>query len=152
MPDGVAVIRMARRADLPQLVQLCAAHAVFEGGVVEGEGLHQRLEAALFGAGPQLWAWVLETCGRVQGYVTAFEGFSTWSGRAYLEMDCLFLKEDVRGAGHGRDLMDAVMVFARNHGFAEVQWQTPDWNAAAIGFYNRKGAQRRAKLRFSLAP
>jgi GNAT superfamily N-acetyltransferase len=53
--------------------------------------------------------------------------------------------------GVGAALMAALVSFARERGYAEVQWQTPDWNTEAERFYRREGALAQAKLRFSLA-
>lgn len=76
--------------------------------------------------------------------------FSTWSGRSYLHLDCLYLDAALRGQGWGRRLMGAVIDEARRRGCREVQWQTPGWNAGAISFYERIGARGAAKVRFTI--
>jgi GNAT superfamily N-acetyltransferase len=65
-------------------------------------------------------------------------------------MDCLFVRARQRGAGVGAALMDSVVQMARQRGFAQVQWQTPRWNADASRFYRRRGASEAAKSRFVL--
>ena len=112
--------------------------------------LAERLEPALFGRERRLKAWVIETGpGRLQGYATATADYSTWTGSAYLHLDCLYLEETLRGRSWGWRLLAAVSAGARAAGLSEVQWQTPSWNAAAIRFYERQGASGRAKVRFT---
>jgi len=144
------MIRGVTAADLPELVRLCAGHAVFERMPFTDEGLVERLGLALFSSPARLHAWVAETDGVMVGYVSAALEFSTWHARDFVHMDCLFLREGCRGQGLGAALLDRVVDFAREQGVDEVQWQTPDWNLEAARFYRRHGAEARSKLRFTL--
>lgn len=145
-------VRPAAPADVPEIVRLCAEHARFERAEHDGSGLGERLSEALFGSNPRLMAWVVAgEGGRLFGYATATVEFSTWSGRSYLHLDCLYLDASLRGQGYGRKLMGAAMDAARRSGCREAQWQTPSWNAEAIGFYERLGARGAAKVRFTIA-
>lgn len=142
-------IRCAARTDLEEIVRLCADHASYERAAHDGIGLLDRLAEALFGPAPRLMAWVVEgEAGRLLGYATATVDFSTWTGRSYVHLDCLYLDAALRGQGYGRQLMEVVMSQARRAGHREVQWQTPSWNRDAIGFYERLGGRGAAKVRF----
>jgi GNAT superfamily N-acetyltransferase len=145
------MVRRAGPMDVDALVVLCAEHARYERAVYDPDGKAAPLERALSEAPPRLTAWVAEAGGTAIGYVTATSEFSTWSARDFLHMDCLFVREGYRGMGVGAALMAALVSFARERGYAEVQWQTPDWNTEAERFYRREGALAQAKLRFSLA-
>src|SRR5580704_424643 len=141
-------IRRAALADLKEIVRLCADHASYERAAHDSSGLLDRLAEALFGPEPRLMGWVVEgEAGGLLGYATATVDFSTWSGRSYLHLDCLYLDELLRGRGYGRRLMEIVMGQARRAGHREVQWQTPSWNSEAIGFYERLGGHGSAKVR-----
>lgn len=143
-------IRPARRTDLQEIVRLCAEHARYEQAAHEPAGLAERLDPALFGHQRRLQAWVVETGPeRLQGYATATIDYSTWTGSAYLHLDCLYLEEPLRGRSWGARLLAAVFASARAAGLSEVQWQTPSWNVAAIRFYERQGASGGAKVRFT---
>jgi GNAT superfamily N-acetyltransferase len=145
-------VRAAAPADVAGIVRLCAEHARFERAEHDGSGLGERLGEVLFGPRPPLMAWVVEGEGsRLLGYASATLDLSTWSGRSYLHLDCLYLDAALRGQGYGRRLMSAVMEEARRRGCREVQWQTPSWNMEAIGFYERLGARGAAKVRFTAA-
>ncbi|HET8555661.1 MAG TPA: GNAT family N-acetyltransferase [Rhodanobacteraceae bacterium] len=143
-------VRPATVDDLADLVELCAEHAAYEGAVYATEGKAALLRAALFSPPFRLHAWVAELNGRVVGYASAAAEFSTWQAGEFLHMDCLYVRADCRGVGVGARLLRAIVDHARCTGYAEIQWQTPDWNVDAQRFYRREGAEARAKQRFSL--
>ncbi|WP_441247435.1 N-acetyltransferase family protein [Kitasatospora sp. McL0602] len=152
LPTGAALVRHARREDLARVAELAAEHAAYERAAPPVPDLAARLAALLFDAPePRLRCLVAELPGgEVVGYATAAPELSTWEGREYLHMDCLFLRDGTRGLGLGAQLVAAVAAEARVLGLAEVQWQTPEWNEGAVRFYGRLGAVAKAKLRFSL--
>ncbi|RKS06160.1 L-amino acid N-acyltransferase YncA [Nocardiopsis sp. Huas11] len=145
-------VRAARPADLPVVAELAAEHAVYERAPAPAPDLARRLAALLFETPePRLACLVAESAeGEVVGYATCSPELSTWQGREYLNMDCLFLRDGTRGQGLGALLVDAVAAEARRRGLAEVQWQTPVWNEGAARFYDRLGARAKEKLRYSL--
>jgi ribosomal protein S18 acetylase RimI-like enzyme len=145
-------VRHARPDDLPRIAELAAEHAAYEQASPPAPDLAQRLRALLFATPtPRLRCLVAELPGgEVVGYATCAPELSTWEGREYLHMDCLFLSSNSRGSGLGALLMDAVTAEAHNLGLTEIQWQTPVWNEGAVRFYDRLGADAKAKLRYSL--
>lgn len=153
MPSGSAsgvVILVAGPEHAAALLPLIAAHAHFEraGATCTEEALRR----ALAEPGAVLFAWLaLNEEGRPIGYATATRDFSTWSGKPFLHLDCLYLTETARGAGLGSLLLDAVKLFAIRLGLDELQWQTPDWNVAAERFYLKQGASVITKRRFCIA-
>ena len=146
------VIRHAGRSDLPRVAELAAQHAEYERAAPPVPDLADRLAALLFDdPAPRLCCLVAELPdGEIVGYATCAPELSTWDGREYLHMDCLFLTPGHRGLGLGALLVKAVTEQARALGLPEVQWQTPRWNEDAIRFYARLGAQGKDKRRFSL--
>ncbi|MGW1811672.1 N-acetyltransferase family protein [Streptomyces sp. NPDC002078] len=150
---GTPLVRHADRADLPRVAELAAQHADYERAAPPVEDLAARLAGLLFGTpAPRLRCLVAEAPdGEIVGYATCAPELSTWDGREYLHMDCLFLAPGHRGLGLGPLLVDAVVAEARRLGLAQVQWQTPAWNEGAVRFYDRLGARAQQKLRYSLS-
>lgn len=146
----LCLVRRARKGDLNELVSLCAEHAEYERAYYDPVGKAERLEQTLFVRSPRIHAWVATNSDVLVGYATAAAEFSTWTTRDYLHMDCLFVRDGQRGAGVGAALLQAVLCFAREHGYPEVQWQTPAWNLDAARFYRRNGALDSGKLRFAI--
>ncbi len=146
-------IRPAKRQDVDALAELCVEHAEFERGRTSGTELAARLTEALFGETPLAGAWVAVRVadGQVVGFASASAVFSTWQGKEFLHLDCLYLVESARGYGGGYLLLAAVREHAVQRKISWLEWQTPAANTAAIRFYERVGAAALAKQRFSLS-
>jgi GNAT superfamily N-acetyltransferase len=147
--DDVAV-RPVGEADLPELVELIREHARYERAAEPRPDLQQALAAWLFVPRPRLRVLVAVQDDALVGYASWSLEASTWQAAEYAHLDCLFLRESIRGRGAGRQLMAAVEAEARAAGAGQLQWQTPEWNEAAIRFYRRTGAREAAKARFTL--
>jgi GNAT superfamily N-acetyltransferase len=150
--SAAARVRSAERSDLPRVAELAGLHAEYERAAPPAPDLAERLAVLLFDTpAPRLCCLVAEAPdGAIVGYATCAPELSTWEGREYLYLDCLFLADGHRGVGLGALLMDAVADRARDLDLSEVQWQTPAWNEGAIRFYARLGALGTDKRRFSL--
>jgi ribosomal protein S18 acetylase RimI-like enzyme len=144
------MIRPARPADVPDLVQLMHEHASFERSAPPSQHLVERLPAMMFASDAPIHAIVAESSRGLVGYATCSIEVSTWQGEHYLHLDCLFLRPASRGGGTGTRMMNEITNIARERGLRQVQWQTPDWNESAIRFYERTGAATARKLRYVL--
>lgn len=75
--------------------------------------------------------------------------FSTLDRTPFLHVDCFYVCK----AWRSRAIVRRLWQLARDHAvqlrFRPRQWQTPDWNEAAIRFCRRLGATARAKQRFT---
>ncbi len=141
-------IRPARGVDAEAMLPLIQRHAAYEGG--HASVTEETVRSALDGVPAALTAWVATQAGAMVGYASATVDFSTWAGRPFLHLDCLFVESDCRGLGIGAKLLAAVRAHAATHDLAEIQWQTPAWNEDAIRFYSREGASFMPKARFTL--
>jgi GNAT superfamily N-acetyltransferase len=141
-------VRPAQAGDAGALAALCRAHAAFEELPYRAEGHASRLAHALEHG--RLHAWVAERDGDIVGYASATLDFSTLSARTFVHLDCLYLDPQARNRALGSALMAAVAEFGRRQGCSDMQWQTPAWNEAALRFYDRSGARRLAKQRYTL--
>jgi GNAT superfamily N-acetyltransferase len=79
------------------------------------------------------------------GFALFFGSYSTWRGRPGLYLEDLYVPSEHRGAGIGRALLAALARLARDRGCARLEWSVLDWNAPAIGFYERLGATPRSE-------
>lgn len=144
-------VHRALPADAARLTPLCAEHAAYEQCEFEAPGHTERLQAALHSGRVQAWWLEPVQTGEAMGYASVTLDWSTLQAQPFAHLDCLYLREPVRGQGAGRLLWAAATHFARTRGCATLQWQTPPWNQGAIRFYRRLGAQASAKARFALA-
>lgn len=148
-PAPLVSIEVAGPENVADLLPLIEAHARFEKAAATCTA--DALKSALAEPGALLFAWLaVDEMDRAIGYATATRDFSTWTGQPFLHLDCLFVSETARGTGAGTQLLGTVRMFAVRLGIAELQWQTPEWNAQAEHFYMRQGATVSGKRRFRL--
>ncbi len=74
------------------------------------------------------------------GFALWFYSFSTFRGRHGIYLEDLFVRPEARGLGAGKALLRALAQRCVDEGLARLEWSVLDWNAPAIGFYDRLGA------------
>jgi GNAT superfamily N-acetyltransferase len=135
-------IRCAEARDVPEVLGLIRALAVYEkepDAVVAAEA---DLLRDGFGAGPPAFHVLLATWNGVAiGFAFYFFTYSTWLGRRCLYLEDLFVAPEHRGKGGGLALMRALAAEAVEKQCCRFVWQVLDWNEPAIAFYERLGAR-----------
>lgn len=74
--------------------------------------------------------------GRLVGFAHYLFHPSTWSLQDYCYLEDLFVDPNVRGAGIGRALIQAVYAAADRAGAASVYWMTQEFNADGRALYD----------------
>lgn len=129
-------IRVAKKEDCTQLLDLVYELAIFERAPQEVTVTLAEFEEAGFGTKPVWKAFVAEDNGRIIAFALYYIRYSTWKGcRMYLED--LIVTESWRGKGIGKLLFDRLLQEARELGFNGMTWQVLDWNEPAINFYKK---------------
>src|SRR4051812_14485604 len=134
------MIRPATVDDVPVVVSLVRELAAYEREPDAVVATEDDFRSALFGAAPKVFCLVAEDGGVVVGFAVWFFTFSTWLGRHGVYLEDLFVRPDVRGAGHGRALLSELARIAVANDCARVEWAVLDWNEPAQGFYRGIGA------------
>ena len=137
-------VRRAAPGDEHEVLRLIRALAEYER---EPDAVHATaagLAEALFAPGGHVHAHLAEQDGRVVGLALWFLNFSTWTGRAGLYLEDLFVEESARSAGAGRALLRELAREAVARGCARMEWQVLGWNTDAMGFYRSIGADHAA--------
>lgn len=132
-------IRKAVRKDCVRMMELIQELAIYEKAPDEVTVSLTHFEESGFGANPVWWAFVAEAQGVVIGMALYYIRYSTWKGqRMYLED--ILVTEAMRGQKIGSQLMDALIVEAKEKGFNGMSWQVLEWNEPAINFYKKYNA------------
>ena len=84
--------------------------------------------------------FVAEDGRRVIGIIVYFFAYYTWAGKS-LYVDDLYVKPEYRGKKIGTQLLKKVFEIAKKEKCKRVRWQVMDWNAPALEFYRKIGAQ-----------
>jgi len=135
-------VRGLERSDLPRVWELLCGLAEYERLVDILTGSEAQLREALFGDGPRAEGLVAEHSGRIVGYALFYPVLSSFRTRWMLWLEDLYVEPDARGTGAGRALMAALARIAESRGWMAMYWDVLDWNAPALGFYERLGASR----------
>jgi GNAT superfamily N-acetyltransferase len=137
-------LRDAEPRDLPTVVRLVRALARYEKLEHLAIGTEAAFGRALFGAPPRAFALVAETFdGEPVGFALWFYSFRTFQALPCLYVEDVFVEAAHRGAGLGRRIFAELARRALDEGCDRMEWSVLDWNAPAIGFYDRIGSRPR---------
>lgn len=139
---GSVTLRPAAPGDEAEIHRLVRELAAYER-----EPSAVRLEVAdlgpvLFGAPPLASALVADVDGHLVAFALWYRTFSTWTGRAGMHLEDLFVEEPWRRRGLGRALFARLAAICREEGFARLEWNVLQWNDPALSFYRALGAVR----------
>lgn len=133
-------VRPAGPEDVPVLLALVRELAAYEREPDAVEATEEDLRRALFEEGTCSAHVATTGDGEVVGFALWYPTFSTWTGRAGLWLEDLFVRPSARGTGLGRALLQALAAVCLERGYRRFEWWVLDWNAPAIGFYRALGA------------
>lgn len=141
MSEPEVRIRTAEPADLDSLVSLLAALFAIEEDFVFDEHLQRRgLQMML--DNPRGCVLAAEGNGRVVGMCTGQLTVSTAEGGPALLVEDVVVREEWRGQGIGRRLMEGIAEWAGNNSVSRLQLLADRNNAAALDFYKKLGWRR----------
>lgn len=137
------VIRQATAADVPQMLAFIRELALYErdpDAVLATEA--DLLRDGFSELAPHRFDCLMATSdGAAAGFALYFHNYSTWSGRAGIHLEDLFVRAQFRGQGIGRALLQEVARIAVAEGCIRLQWDVLEWNLPAVGFYEQMGAK-----------
>jgi GNAT superfamily N-acetyltransferase len=138
---AVLQIRGAVDGDVPEILRLIRALAVYEKLEHQVIATEDKLRSSLFGARPAAEAVLGCVEGRAVGLALFFHNYSTFRANAGIYLEDLFVEPEHRGAGYGKALLLHVARLGVERGCERMEWSVLDWNAPAIGFYRSLGAR-----------
>ena len=134
-------IRPATSADLPLIAQLIRDLAEYEKLADDVRFDQVVLGQKLFGPRPYAEVLIGEIDGQPQAFALFFHNFSTFEGRPGIYLEDLFVRPEARGSGLGKALLAHLAALTIERDCARLEWSVLDWNAPAIGFYQKLGAR-----------
>ncbi|WP_373493393.1 N-acetyltransferase family protein [Aquiflexum sp.] len=135
------IIREGKIEDLPRVLELVRELAVYEKAPEQVTNTVQMMEEDGFGPNPVFGFFVAikESTNEIIGISIYYYRYSTWKGRR-LYLEDIVVTEAERGNGAGKILFDRTMLKCLEDGCTGMMWQVLDWNAPAINFYQKYGA------------
>jgi GNAT superfamily N-acetyltransferase len=135
------VIRRARPDDISVVFALIKELADYEKLTHEVEATEAEIGDALFSGPPRLICELAEWNGEVAGFAAWFVNFSTFSGKAGIYLEDLFVRPAFRRNGIGQALLGHLARTCIDNGWTRLQWSVLDWNTPSISFYKSLGAE-----------
>jgi len=133
-------IRNAEPADIPLVLSLIRALAVYERLEHKVVATEEVLRDSLFGARPYAETLIVEEDGKPVGFALFFHNFSTFIGRPGIYLEDLFVIPEARGRGYGKALLARLAAIAKERHCGRLEWSVLDWNEPSINFYKSLGA------------
>jgi len=140
MTDTSFTLRAAVASDVPEILRLIHALAVYEKLEDQAVGTEAMLKKALFGERPSCEALLAERGGRAVGFALYFTTFSTFLCKPGLYLEDLFVEPECRGLGIGKALLQRLAATAVERDCGRLEWRVLDWNEPSIQFYESLGA------------
>ena len=134
-------ITPATREDVPLILSLIRELADYEKLAHLVTATEAGLAATLFGATPGAEVRIARWDDEPAGFALFFPNYSTFLGQSGLYLEDLYVRAAFRGRGVGRSLLRALAAIAVERGYGRMEWWVLDWNAPAIGFYEKLGAE-----------
>jgi GNAT superfamily N-acetyltransferase len=133
-------IAAARRDDVGLILAFIKELAEYERLTHEVETTEAMIVEALFSARPVAEAVLAYWDCEPVGFAVYFTNFSTFSGRAGMYLEDLFVRPAARRNGIGRALLRHLASVCIERGYTRFQWSVLDWNQPAVEFYKSLGA------------
>lgn len=125
--------------DIELILSFIKETAEYEKMADEVTATEESLREAIF-SNNRAEVIIAELDGVPVGYGLYFYNFSTFTGRAGLYLEDIFVRESVRGTGIGKIIFKFVVKRAREKKCVTMDWACLDWNKSSINFYKSLGA------------
>lgn len=136
--DEAVQVRLAEREDVPEVARLLAAFRDWwDRDEPSEEDIRAGVERILDdGDGEYLLAWL---DGTAVGVCQLRYRWSVWTGAPDCWLEDLFVSEEARSRGVGRQLVEAAVARAQAHGCKRIELDVNETNESARAFYARCG-------------
>jgi GNAT superfamily N-acetyltransferase len=139
--DARITLTAAQESDVPLILYFIRQLAEYErlaSKVVASEAI---LRESLFGKQSKAEVVIARFGDEPAGIAVFFHNFSTFAGRAGIYLEDLFVEPKFRRHGIGKALLAHLAKLTKDRNCARLEWAVLDWNAPAIKFYKKLGAE-----------
>lgn len=134
-------LRDARLGDEATVARLVRELAAYEKLEHEAQATDAHFRELMFGAHPLLFGLIVEAEGLAIGMGLYWRNVSTFTGRAGIYVEDVYVVPEWRGQGVGGTIFRAIARRTVELGCVRMEWSVLDWNRPAIDFYRGIGAR-----------
>ena len=135
-------IKKAAAENVPQIIALIREFAGYENLSDFCEVTEERLDVALFGETKVAEAIIVFQEAAPIAYAIFYPNFASFRGQRGLYLEDIYIKQEFRGRGVGEAMLKYIAGIGKERGFERIDFQVLEWNAPAIKFYEKLGAER----------
>jgi GNAT superfamily N-acetyltransferase len=147
--EGLRIVRVDR-SNADRYVELIKALADFESLDPPDEEGRARLVRDLSSDPPMFHAYLALIDDVPVGYLAFYFTYSTFLARPSLFLEDIFILEEHRKRGIGKELFRFCVREAERRGCGRMEWTALDWNTPAHRFYEGLGANKLSWILFRL--
>lgn len=143
------IIRNVEEKDLSDILSLIRAKAEFDGCLNSLQSKETEVHDAFLSPEPKAKAIVAEVGGKVIGIATYYNIYSTFIAKPGIWLDDLYVYEEHRQTGAGKELMKGLCNIALETDCGRIDWIVARDNENGRKFYESIGAQIFEEVRHS---
>ncbi len=136
-------IRQAVKSDCPIILKFIQGLAKYEKLGHEVVADIPKLEQTLFGEKPVAEVFLGFEKDQPVCFALIFYSYSTFLAQPGIYLEDLFVKEEFRGKGYGKTMLQFLAELTVRRNCGRLEWSVLDWNKPAIDFYESLGAVAR---------
>ena len=133
-------IRKASESDCEGITALMRTFAEYEKLGQYCEITEEKLSTAMFREGAFVEGIVAFDDETMIAYALFYKSFASFRGQRGVYLEDIFIDKNYRGMGIGETMLKKIAQSAKSQGAERIDFQVLDWNAPAIGFYEKLGA------------
>lgn len=133
-------IRNATQLDCAGIVALMRDFAEYEKLGQYCTISEEKLSDVMFNDGAYVQGIVTLDNGKLIAYALFYKNFASFRGQRGIYLEDIFIDSNCRGMGVGEAMLKQIAQTAKSQGAERIDFQVLDWNAPAIGFYEKLGA------------
>lgn len=132
-------IKEITQTDIPTLLELIKELAKYEK-LLDQVSANENLLTQWIIKEKKANALLLEYNHMIVGFVLYFNNFSTFLGKPGIYLEDLYIKEEYRNLGFGKQVFKYLANTCIQKGYGRLEWSVLDWNEPSIQFYQKLGA------------
>lgn len=132
--------------------------------LINGLAAYEKRPQDMTGTKEQLKEWLFEKQvatallaenqeGQNIGYAIYYPTFGSFSAKANVHVEDLYIRPKYRRQGYGRIFFTRLVEWIQGEGYTKLEWSCLDWNTPSIEFYKKLGAtQETGRVYFEFDP